>query len=156
MEDGLPNEGAVTLVRKQGVVYDLTTSKKVDATIGTDGITFQTALGPGDGKLYLVTALPIAKVAVKAPAKATRGTDFAVSINVLGGNGRNMDAVIPMAITIKDPSGNVAEFSGYHAAIDGKLTLNLNVATNDMSGVWSIEAKELASGITSQATIPVF
>ena len=156
MEDGLPNEGTVTLVRKQGVVYDLTTSKKVDATIGTDGITFQTALGPGDGKLYLVTALPIAKVAVKAPAKATRGTDFAVSINVLGGNGRNMDAVIPMAITIKDPSGNVAEFSGYHAAIDGKLTLNLNVATNDMSGVWSIEAKELASGITSQATIPVF
>ena len=156
MEDGLPNEGTVTLARKKGVVYDLTTSQKVEATIGADGISFQTALGPGDGKLYLVTSSPIAKVAIKAPQKATRGTDFAVSFDVLGSNGHNMDAVIPMSITIKDPSGNIAEFSGYHAAIDGKLTLNLNVANNDMSGVWTVEAKELASGLTSQAAVHVF
>ncbi len=156
MEDGLPNEGTVTLARKQGVVYDLTTSKQVNATIGNDGISFETALGPGDGKLYLVTASPIAKVTAKVPQKASRGTDFNVTLNVVGGNGRNMDAVIPLAVTIKDPSGNVAEFSGYHAAVDGKLTLTLNVAPNDMSGVWTLEAKELASGLTTQAQIPVF
>ena len=156
MEDGVPNEGTVTLMRKQGTVYDLTTSKKVDATIADGAISFATALGAGDGKLYLVTDSPIAKIAVKAPEKATRGTDFAVTFDVLGGNGRNMDAVIPMSITVKDPSGNVGEFSGYHAAIDGKLTLNLNVATNDASGIWTVEAKELASGLTTQAQIQVF
>ncbi|MBP5639467.1 MAG: LamG domain-containing protein, partial [Victivallales bacterium] len=156
MEEGLPNEGTVTLARKKGFVYDLTTSKKVSAKYADDSISFETALGPGDGKLYLVTASEIATVTANAPTKAARGKDFDVTIDVLGRNGRSIDAIIPMSVTIKDPSGNIAEFSGYHAAVDGRLTLTLNIASNDASGIWTIEVKELASGIACKTQVSAF
>ena len=51
-----------------------------------------------------------------------------------------------MEIDIRDPDGRRAEQSGYYGALGGAVSLVLALAPNDIAGIWTIEARELASG----------
>ena len=56
---------------------------------------------------------------------------------------------------ITDPQGKSAEFSGWYAAPNGRLSLKLDIAPNDAIGNWTIQARELASGKSAQGTFLV-
>ena len=62
---------------------------------------------------------------------------------------------MPVHVEITDPAGRVAEWSGYHAAADGQLNLQFDVARNDAPGVWQIRVRELASGRESAAFVRI-
>lgn len=62
-----------------------------------------------------------------------------------------MKAVIPIELDLRDPDGKRAEFSGYYGALDGRLSVTLTPAVNDTPGMWTIEARELASGIVTRS-----
>ncbi len=64
-------------------------------------------------------------------------------------------AVLPLQLDITDPQGRPAEFSGAYAAIDGRLTVQLDLAPNDLPGLWTVRATEGASGLTAEATVNV-
>jgi hypothetical protein len=68
---------------------------------------------------------------------------------VVDAEGRPLHAVVPLEVTIRDAEGRSAEFSGYYAAVDGKVEILLDVAPNDPFGIWQIAARELASGRTA-------
>ena len=95
----------------------------------------------------MVTERPIEQVNVKVPEAVKRGDSVAIDIAVTDAAGVPIDAVVPMDITIRDPDGRTAEFSGYYGAKDSKLSIDAVIATNDLPGMWTIEARELASGV---------
>jgi len=49
----------------------------------------------------------------------------------------------------------MAEGSGFYAAVDGMLSIPLDVAVNDPPGIWQIEVRELASGTSAVGRVRV-
>ena len=155
MEKGLPLQAALTVRRPQGVVYDLNAGKRVSVTTAAGCIRFEANLGPGEGRLYMITEQPIANVAVAGTQQAARGKSVACTVTVNDAAGRPVDAVVPVRVDIADAKGQPVEFSGWYAAKAGKLTLQIDVAANDAPGTWTIKARELAAGRAAQRTLEV-
>ncbi|MCL4855035.1 MAG: hypothetical protein KJZ78_27045, partial [Bryobacteraceae bacterium] len=89
------------------------------------------------------------------PEQAKRGDQVRLEIAVLDDAGQPLAAVVPVQLEILDPQNRPAEFSGYYGAKDGTLSINLDLAPNDLTGRWTISATELASGRTSECIFTV-
>lgn len=150
MENGLPASAQIALKRAAGHVYDLVEHRHVPAQTEGDTLRIPAELDPGGGRLWLVTERPIEQVLIQAPEEAHRGDTFAIEVLVTENTGAPIDAVVPVKLTIRDPDGRLAEFSGYYGARDAKLAIGLAVAANDVPGMWTIEARELASDIVAR------
>ena len=147
MEDGLPSESILHLNRKGGFVYEIPARAAVKDVSPEDGkMTFPVALGPCEGRVFMVTERPIGNVIVEAPKSAERNRSMNLSIRVVDPEGNPIDAVIPLEVTIRDPEGVPAEFSGYYGAADGTLSITADLAPNDRIGLWQIRVRDLASG----------
>jgi hypothetical protein len=145
MENGLPSD-AVLSVRRGGVVYDLLAHRPVPARTQDGSLAMDVHLGPCDGRVYLIVPRAIETVRVQSPQDTKRGSAAVCAVEVLDAGGKPIEAVLPLEITIRDPEGRLAELSGSYAAIDGRVSLKLDIAPNDPPGVWTIEARDLASG----------
>jgi hypothetical protein len=155
MEKGLPNTGTVAVRRKGAFVYDLVNHQLVATKPHATGLQFDLSLGPGDGRVFLLTSQKIASVQLKAPATAKRGATVDVTATVADTKGAPVAAVIPVRVEILDPTGKPAEFSGYYGAKDGKVTVRLTLAANDAAGAWTIKVTDLASGLSKQQKLTV-
>lgn len=155
MEDGLPHGGTITVHRQEGHVYDLVTHTAIPARTGTAGLEFDVAYGPGDGRVYLICSQNIAAVQVDAPAEARLGQSLTIGAAVLDDQRQPMAAVIPTQVEIIDAKGHPAEFTGYYAAKDGRLSITIDLAHNDAPGNWTIRVTELASGLSQEKTVRV-
>lgn len=156
MEKGLPAQTTIKLARADGHVYDLTESKLVADVQKADGhLSFSCDLGPGQGRLYLVTSRPIAAAKVDAPQSASAGDSIACSIAINDADGQPIDAVTPVEVQIVDAKGEAREYSGHYGAKDGKIDLTLDIPTNAAPGAWRVQARDLASGQTGEAVIEV-
>ena len=111
-----------------------------------DQLVLDLNLGPGEGKMLMVTPVEIKAVAITVPKKATRGDRKSIAVEVVDIEGKPVDAVIPLEIRIEDPEGRVVEGSGYWATEHGKANVIIDIAPNDTEGVWKASARELASG----------
>lgn len=146
LEHGLPSAGQVRVRRSATHVYDLVARREVEVARADGLVTWPVQLGPCEGRVYLLTPAPIERVAIDGPATAQPGTALEVAVTVATAAGSPVPAVIPLEVSIRDPAGRPAEFSGYQAAVDGQLRLRLELAANDLPGVWEIAVRELASG----------
>jgi hypothetical protein len=155
MEQGLPNAATLSVRRKGVTVYDLLRHRAVPVKPSADGLQFAASFGPGGGTVYLITAKPIAGVQLRAAARAKRGSAVEVGVSVVDRTGAPLRAVVPVQITITDPQGQPAEFSGYYGAANGKTTVHLSLGANDRAGTWTITARELASGLSKQQKLVV-
>ncbi len=149
MENGLPSDARVSLQRESGFGYDLVKHRPVRFRQEKDALVLDVTLGPGEGKMLMVTDAEIDSLSVLSPKTALRGERKNVVISVLDRDGKAVDAAIPLEIRIEDPEGRVAEGSGYWSTEHGKSTVVLDFAPNDVEGVWKINARELASGKSS-------
>jgi len=148
MEDGLPSETTLSLARKTGSVYDLIAGQPVPTSASRGQLRIPAALGPCEGRVFMVTDRAIAGVKIEAPDAAKLGDAATVKIAVVDKSGRPLDAVVPLRVDIRDSAGRDAERTGYYGAKDGRLELKLDLAANDQPGVWQIRVRELASGQT--------
>lgn len=156
MEKGLPSRTTIKLAKADGHVYDLTESKPVADVRKADGhLSFSCDLSPGQGRLYLATSRAIAAANVKTPQRASAGDSITCSVTIADADGRPIDAVIPLEIQVVDARGELREHSGHYGAKDGKVDLTLDIPTNAAAGSWKIQARDLASGQTGEATIAV-
>ena len=146
MEQGLPNEAQLSLARPDGFLYDLVEGRQVPVRREQGKLSLAVRLNPCDGRLYMVTSREIDRIGIRGPATVERGRGVACAIEVVDRSGQPLSAVVPVEIAIRDPEGRVAEFSGQYAAVDGKLAVALDIASNDVPGVWQIDAREMASG----------
>jgi hypothetical protein len=146
MENGLPAEATVSLRRSGGVVYDLVDARQVPTRQQGDRLEIDVRLDPCDGRVLLVAPQAIAGVRIEGPASVAREKSAEVAIRVVDAQGEPVEAVVPLEVTITDPSSREAEFSGYYAAEGGRLRVQLDMAPNDPFGMWTIAVRELASG----------
>ncbi len=155
MEKGLPSRAELTLHRRGGTVYDLVAHREVPSTRRGDAMVIPLDFGPGDGRLLMVTDDPIRGVVCRAPGRASRGQAVPVSVRVRAGLMSTPRAVVPVEVTVLDAAGAPAEGSGYYAAVDGRLGLTLDLASNDAVGTWRVRVRELASGQQAEAQFQV-
>ena len=155
MEQGVSTSASFSVRRRDGNVYDLVGHAPVAAS-ETDGVLqFESDFGPGDGRVFLVTSQKIADVRLTEPSRARLGEQVSLRVAVVDGGGRPIDAVVPVRVDILDPRDNPAEFSGYYGADHGQLTVNVDLAANDLPGTWKVRVTELASGIRREHDLSV-
>jgi hypothetical protein len=147
MENGLPSEATLSLSRKSGHMYDLVAGKELAVTAIGGSLTVRREFGPCEGCVLMVTDEALEGVRVEAPDSVKRGDALACRIGVVDKVGHPLDAVVPVRVEIRDPSGCEAEGGGYYGAKDGRLELTLDIAPNDRVGLWQIRVRELASGL---------
>ena len=153
MENGLPSDAKLSINRPSAFVYDLVEHRQVPTRQENGKTVMAIHLGPCDGRVFMATDRAVAKVDLALPKTVKRGQNAKCTVAVTDGEGRPLDAVIPMEITIRDARGRPAEFSGYYATAGGAVKLALDIAPNDPPGIWQVEARELAGG---RATIKYF
>ena len=143
------------LNRPAGFVYDLVNHRPIDCEKSGKGLRVPIRLGPCDGTLLMVAERPIGAVRLAGPASVARGSQATLTVDVCDKAGVPVEAVVPVELTIRDPDGRACEFSGAYAAIDGRLEVVLDIAPNDLAGMWEVEAVELASGLRAAAALRV-
>jgi len=146
MENGLPLSAEFTIHRSEGHVYDLVEHREV--TAGSEGgvLRIPVALEPGGGRLWLITEKQVSGIRIEGPEELKRLEENVIPVTVTDDAGSALAAIIPLEVILKDPDRRVAEFSGYYGARDGRQELRVTPAPNDTAGVWTLTARELASG----------
>lgn len=148
MENGLPSRGVITLAMEQANVYDLTRGKFIVPRRGEDGsVSWPVALGPCDGAVFMVLPKPLLGLKLDVPESASPGNTAKLSLQITTTQDAPTKAVVPVRLDIRDASGQSAEGSGFYAAENGIVQLDLNLAPNESPGTWEIRATELASGM---------
>jgi hypothetical protein len=146
MEKGLPATTTITLNRPSGTVYDLTRRQMVPTRVVGKTVRFDVALGAGDGNAFVVLDAPVGPLQITGPARAQRGQSISYNLRLGAAGRRAINAVVPVTVRIRDAQGREAERSGHYGAVNGQLSLNLDIAPNDDAGRWSIEATEGLGG----------
>lgn len=151
-EQGVPTTADVRLNSNAAAVYDLVTHQAVrfqrDETTGA--LTIPVTLGPCDGKLLMAVEKPISKASVTGADEITRGAQWTGNVQILDSDEKPVHAVIPVHVEVFDAEGRLSEFSGHYAAPEGRLSVKLDIASNDQQGVWEMRVHELASGQRAQ------
>ena len=150
MEKGLPHQAVVSVAQPGASVYDLLANRAVPATASATGVQWDAALGPGEGRVYMLTPRPVAAVRVEVAARLPAERVANVRISVVDATGKPLPAVVPVKVDILDPAGATAEFGGHYGAKAGVVDLRLDLAANDAPGAWIVRARELASGKTAE------
>ena len=78
-----------------------------------------------------------------------------MKIEVRDNESNPIDAVVPVEVRITDPEGVEIERSGHYGAKSGVIEFALDIAPNDQTGLWQIQAREGASGKTGVAYIRI-
>ncbi len=146
MENGLPSDALLSVDRPDGFAYDLVEGRQMPLRKQNGKLTMNVLLGPCDGRVYMISSRPIGGLRIRAPDEVKRGGRASCLIEIVDPEGRPLDAIVPVEVSIRDAEGRLAEFSGYYGAADGKVEITLDIASNDPAGIWQIEARELASG----------
>ncbi|MBQ7651456.1 MAG: hypothetical protein IJS15_10885, partial [Victivallales bacterium] len=145
MEKGLPNEGIVTLRRKNvKAVYDLVAHKPVSFKPTSDGIMIPQIFDSNGGHLLMVMNDKVEKVECKVTPSKDNNLKYGIMVRVLGGNGKPLSANVPINISIYDPDGKLLDGSGAACAVDG--VFHHQILTTSARGKWTVVVTELASG----------
>ncbi|MBK8482584.1 MAG: hypothetical protein IPL40_15700 [Proteobacteria bacterium] len=155
MEKGLSATATLRVARSGGYVYDLVTHLAQPASVADSALQIPASLGPGGGRLLMITPSKIDALTIAAPAKVTAGETLTVQVAVVDAAGQPIEAIVPLRVQLLDPQGSPAEFSGYYGAKDGRLSLPLDLARNDPAGSWTLQVQELASGKEARRTLTV-
>ena len=151
MENGLPANSTILIRRNAGHAYDLVAHQSVPLESAKGALVAQVKLGPGQGRLLMITPQAIDHIKIGSPRKVQRGKLARIEIQVMDASGKPIDAIIPFEIRIEDAHGRTAEQSGHWAAKGGRAVIPIDIATNDTEGAWQIHVRELASGKSAAA-----
>ena len=146
MENGLPSDTVLTVARDGGVVYDLVNHGRVPAEPADGTLRIKAHLEPCGGRLLMVTPKEIESIRIAGSEAVDRGASAKLAVTVADAQGKPIGAVVPMQLDIRDAEGRPVEFTGFYGAAGGTLDVQLDIAANDKRGMWTIKARDLASG----------
>ena len=105
MEKGLPASAKLWLGRDSGHVYDLLHHEEIAIERDGKGLVFKAELEPGGGRVYMVTDQAIDGVRLNMAKRVRRGRRLEVEGRVLDGQGKNIEAVVPVRLEVLDAKG---------------------------------------------------
>jgi len=148
MENGLPSSGRLSVQLDSANVYELTGTRFILPKRGEDGVmSWPVELGPCDGRIFMITPKPLMGLQLALPESATVGNSAKLSARITTTQDAPTKAVIPVRVDVRDANGKLTEGSGFYAAENGIVELDLNLAPNEDAGTWEVRVKELASGM---------
>ena len=147
-----PYRAEVVLLELPGIPYDLAAGRPVPTRKTDAGTTLELSMERFGGALIAFYPEAIDRVTVAGPESLTalRTATFRVEVR---GRGGPIAAPVPVEITLTDPTGKVSVLSGVRAAKAGVVEFAWTPATNDVRGVWTLRAAELASGKTAERKV---
>ncbi len=162
-EKGLPNSGMITVRHKAAAAYDLVEHKEIPLKKTESYCSFKTALPPGGGKVILLLQKEIAGIRVKISGEKgntvslSPGKSFTVTCDTVDKEGKNIEAILPVEISLTADNGIRLPGSGFYAAEQGKLLLKEVLPTNLPAAVKKITVtvRCLASGKSASKTFTV-
>lgn len=156
MENGVPSRGLISLKAEDANVYELTGTRFIVPKRGEESsLSWPVDLGPAEGRIFMVLPKPLLGIKLEVAETATRGNQLKVRTQITFPQEVPIKAVIPMRVDIRDANGKTSEGTGYYAAENGILEVNLDLAGNEDPGVWEICVKELASGMEATRWVRV-
>ncbi len=148
MENGLPASGLIQINLESASIYDLTRHSLILPRRMEDGtLTLPVELGPGEGRLLMITPKPLLQLAVDLPSKATCGNTASMTALLTMTDAAPAPGHVPVEVEILDANGVRAEGSGWYAMDQGRLEIRLDIASNEAPGTWQVRVRELASGM---------
>ena len=129
-------------------IYDVINGKKLDYTFDSvDEIGFEITLPPAGGTLIAAMPEELAKTKINGTGNALSPgsrASFEISID-------NACGAIPLKVDIKDPEGELNEFSGYFTLAGRSMKIPFAVALDDRRGIWQISVTNLCNKETMKA-----
>ncbi|MCX5642197.1 MAG: beta-galactosidase trimerization domain-containing protein [Candidatus Omnitrophica bacterium] len=149
LENGEPLTASITLPLSRGsrAVYDLVEHRKVETTNAKQGLRWSKQYAPASGTLFAVLPQEIAGLEVTVPDKpVAAGQAFTITARLLDAGAKPVRGRLPLRLTIRDGQGSVSEYSDVFAFTNGQFKKSGFIARNDMTGTWSVQIDDLASG----------
>jgi hypothetical protein len=142
------------------VVYDAIASRQVDPAsilrVG-DRIRLDVTLPGGGGALFVLHPRPIASVtaAVGANGPVKSGTILFLDLAVRNDQGLPIPGQTVVHLTVRDNKGRIQDVSGYHPVRSGQARIAVGVPIDAQGGIWSVEVRDLTSGLEGRASLTV-
>ena len=150
LDDGVPQTAALTIPDAECVIYDVLERNVIQAEVQSDRLTWQTTLGPGEGKIFVVRPKAIAGLGIEVPESVKKGDDITIDVSVKDDDGPISKSLVPLHVTITDSQGTANDYSDYYLAQDGRASVTIPIAKNEPSGDWSVTARELYGGLKAR------
>lgn len=152
-EQGVAQAGSTLRVaRPAKFAYDLVQGGAIPLETQKNAATVKLDFEPAGGRLLALTDQQIGGLQINA---AQAGSTLALTFQLQDSAQKPMRGVWPLQIEILDPAGRVMEWSGFYGAESGAVKINYDIAPNDINGAWTIRARDLAGGKTSEKTVNV-
>jgi hypothetical protein len=138
-------------ISPESVLYEMVSGQRMDVSF-EDKICCFTVNIPASGGV-IIAAMPgeVGAPAFELPTEIhCNGEKILLRVILSGGAG-----VIPVQVTISDPSGQENEFSGIYNARDGICDIDFIPALNDHPGEWKICAVSLLNHKMSEANFNI-
>ena len=153
-EKGMPLKAGVDVRCNAGAVYDLIAHTPVSFADKQGRTHLDLEFETTGGKLLLFLPTPIAKVVLVTPANAELGEPFAFTAQVLDANGKRLDCLLPLQVTVENLDGTTDDCC-FGTLLNGKYTQEVIPPINATAGAWRVTVTELASGKYATATVNV-
>ncbi|NLF18456.1 MAG: hypothetical protein GX595_14570, partial [Lentisphaerae bacterium] len=98
MEKGLPHQATLSIRRPAASVYDLLDSRAVAVRATATGVEWEASLGPGEGRVYMVTSRPLADVRLAVAQRRPADRAVAARASVVDPDGNPLAAVVPVRV----------------------------------------------------------
>ena len=112
------------------------------------GCSWDTVLGPGEGRLFMMTPRPLLNLNLDVPERASTGGTLRITASLATSRGAPLEAAIPIHVRICDANGRDVEGTGFYGATEGGLVVEVPVASNENTGSWNVTVREFASGMS--------
>ncbi len=153
-EKGMPLQAGLDIRCKAGAVYDLVSHTPVSFTSYKEHTHLDLEYETTGGKLFLFLPSPIAKVMLVTPANAELGQPFVFSARVYDANGKRMECLLPLEITVESPDGKIDDCC-YGTLLNSQYSQTVIPPLNASAGAWRVTVKELASGKSATGIVAV-
>ncbi|MEO2048009.1 MAG: hypothetical protein ABGX16_15735 [Pirellulales bacterium] len=157
LEDSVPQKVTVTVRAWDGPLhaYNMLQRRLLPTTLDKDGFSFPVELTELGGTIVALYPEELGEISVSVPGSIKRGESATVAVTISDKNGRLLDGLQPLRVTLTDTTGKSSSYSGYYCAENGKFDLPFLPATNDVPGSWEISVEELTAGMSAEKTFEV-
>ena len=137
-------------------VYDFNASKWTPVKKQNGRFLFETALKPGEGKVFCIYPRKLAKLNAAVTGSSIKlGKTATVRVNLLDNSGKQPGGRQILDVIVTDSAGKNTDESGLYVMENGQAKIPVRIALDSKTGKWKIRIKERTSGLTTEANLTV-
>ena len=146
----LPPQALHVVLPKPAYVYDVRAGRRIgEARIDT----LDTQVSRGRPALFALLPYRVAGVTVAVPARVRAGAGLTASVSVSVDEGRPEFHVVHAAVFAPGSTTAHRQYSQNIACPNGTGEVTVPFALNDPTGTWTLELRDVASGVTARRTV---